>query len=72
LFKAIKVILTHSIKLQGSSADNYIDAFGQPGKYVPKLKVYGREGEKCFRCGAKIISTRMASRGTAFCPKCQK
>jgi formamidopyrimidine-DNA glycosylase len=33
--------------------------------------VHGREGEACFRCGATIVKTRVAGRGTYFCPICQ-
>lgn len=33
--------------------------------------VHGREGERCITCGRDIIKTRVASRGTYFCPACQ-
>jgi formamidopyrimidine-DNA glycosylase len=33
--------------------------------------VHGREGKSCFRCGATIVKTRVAGRGTYFCPVCQ-
>ncbi len=72
LFKSLVAILKNAIRLKGSSAKNYIDAYGQPGKYVPKLKVYGREGEKCYRCGHTIKDDPLAGRGTAWCPGCQK
>ncbi len=34
--------------------------------------VHGRAGEPCFACGSTIAKTRVGSRGTYFCPKCQK
>ena len=72
LFRAIKKILAEAIKKQGSSADTYVDAYGQPGKYLPFLKVYGRKGKPCFKCKAKIKAISLGGRGTTFCPKCQK
>lgn len=44
------------------------------GKAVPDNDfpaVHGREGEACFRCGTAIVKTRVAGRGTYFCPTCQ-
>lgn len=44
------------------------------GKAVPDNEfpaVHGREGETCFRCGTTIVKTRVANRGTYFCPTCQ-
>jgi formamidopyrimidine-DNA glycosylase len=44
------------------------------GKAVPDNEfpaVHGREGEACFRCGTTIVKTRVAGRGTYFCPTCQ-
>lgn len=33
--------------------------------------VHGHEGEPCFTCGAAIVKTRVAGRGTYLCPICQ-
>lgn len=72
LFFAIKKTLAQAIAKRGSSVDTFIDAYGEPGKYVPLLKVYGRDGQKCRRCGATITKVNMAGRGTAYCRQCQK
>jgi formamidopyrimidine-DNA glycosylase len=37
-----------------------------------EFKVYGRGGEPCSRCGTPIEKTRVAGRGTWFCPACQR
>jgi formamidopyrimidine-DNA glycosylase len=37
-----------------------------------EFKVYGRGGEPCSRCRAPIEKTRIAGRGTWFCPACQR
>ncbi|MGD9712552.1 MAG: Fpg/Nei family DNA glycosylase, partial [Thermomicrobiales bacterium] len=34
--------------------------------------VHGREGEPCPRCGTAIAKMTVGTRGTYFCPKCQK
>lgn len=65
-------ILKLAISKRGSSVDAYVDAEGRKGGYVPFLKVYGRAGEKCFRCGGTIKEIRLGGRSTSYCPKCQR
>ncbi|MFA6098656.1 MAG: bifunctional DNA-formamidopyrimidine glycosylase/DNA-(apurinic or apyrimidinic site) lyase [Patescibacteria group bacterium] len=72
LFQSIKRILRLAVKKQGTTANNYVDAHGEPGKYFPMLRVYGREGEKCRRCGNIIKAMSLGGRGTTYCPVCQK
>jgi len=72
LYNCLIKILKEAIKHKGSSVDTYVDATGQAGDYAKKLKVYGREDEKCLRCGAKIKKMTLAGRGTCYCPNCQK
>jgi len=72
LFNGIKKILREAIRYRGSSADLYLDAEGKEGEYVPRLKVYGREGEKCPRCGGIVERIKIGGRGAHFCPRCQK
>jgi len=72
IFEGIKKILPKAVNLKGSSVDEYLDALGREGGYVPELKVYGREGEKCKKCGAAIRRLKIGGRSAHFCPKCQK
>ncbi len=73
LHEGIKKILASAINLRGTSADAYVDFFGEQGEYMPKLRVYGREGEKCLRRDGGIIKKiKLGGRGTYFCPYCQK
>lgn len=72
LHSCIIKILKSAISKRGSSVDAYVDVEGKKGGYVPFLKVYGRAGEKCFRCGGTIKEIRLGGRSTAYCPKCQK
>lgn len=69
----LKKILREAIAARGSSADDYVDAYGMPGEFVPELKMYGREGDRCFYCKkGKVKKVIMGGRGTYFCPAHQK
>ncbi|MBU1179873.1 bifunctional DNA-formamidopyrimidine glycosylase/DNA-(apurinic or apyrimidinic site) lyase [Patescibacteria group bacterium] len=72
IYNGTKKILRSAIENRGSSSDAYLDAYGKKGKFVPRLKVYGREGEKCIGCAGKVKKYKLAGRGTYFCPICQK
>jgi formamidopyrimidine-DNA glycosylase len=68
----LRSILKNAVHKKGTSMSNYVDAYGQPGNYVPSLKVYGREGESCPRCRATIKNITLGGRGTTYCPRCQE
>jgi len=74
LKKAVVAVLKKAIKYQGSTAadDMYRTVSGQRGKMQQHFQVYGREGQKCPRCGQKIKKMKLGGRGTFFCPQCQK
>ena len=72
IFEGIKKILPEALKFQGSSVDLYLNALGKEGEYMPHLKVYGREGEKCKKCGGAIQRLKIGSRSDHYCPKSQK
>jgi formamidopyrimidine-DNA glycosylase len=72
LYLAIPKILKFAISKGGTSADNYVRTDGTKGQMVKYLKVYGRKGEKCKRCGGTIHKIRLVGRGTHYCPDCQK
>jgi len=61
-----------SLKLGGTSSDNYVNLFGERGKNAPKLNVYGRGGKPCLRCKKPITKVFFGGRGTHFCRVCQK
>lgn len=71
LFSSIQAVLTQSIAEGGSSDRNYVDAAGNRGQYLKFANVFRREGQPCTRCGTFLIKTRVATRGTHTCPKCQ-
>jgi formamidopyrimidine-DNA glycosylase len=71
LRKELRKILLKAIELRGSSISDFVDAGGLPGDYQQHHKVYGREGQPCFRCGTKIKRILVAGRSSHFCPQCQ-
>jgi formamidopyrimidine-DNA glycosylase len=72
LYQAIRGVLTHAIRLGGSSISDYVNAQGERGWFQMEHKVYGREGEPCATCGRPIRKILVAQRGTHYCPHCQK
>ncbi len=72
LLHVIREVLCRAIETGGSSVRNYVDGEGREGSFQLEHLVYGRRGEPCPRCGSHIVYKRVASRGTYFCPRCQK
>lgn len=72
LFRVIRKVLEEAIVLRGSSVRNYVDGEGVAGTFQTRHRVYQRRGEPCLVCGTPISYTKVASRGTYFCPRCQK
>ena len=72
LHAAIQRILKASIKLGGTTVDNFLHPDGNMGWFQRKLRVYGRQGEPCVNCRAPIKRIVVGQRGTWFCPQCQR
>jgi formamidopyrimidine-DNA glycosylase len=73
LHSAIIKILRSSIKHGGTTFSNFLDCEGTKGRFIKFLKIYGRKGQRCFRCPKSIVQkTKIAGRGTSYCEKCQK
>jgi len=68
---AIRTVLRKSIGNRGTTIRDYTDASGREGRNQHTLKVYGREGEPCLTCRAKVRRQVDAGRSTFFCPRCQ-
>jgi formamidopyrimidine-DNA glycosylase len=71
LHKGVRAALEMGIARQGSTLRDYALPDGGSGSMQREFKVYGRGGEPCDRCGTPIAKTRVAGRGTWFCPTCQ-
>jgi formamidopyrimidine-DNA glycosylase len=66
LYRSIRATLQQAIRDQGTDAgDGVIE-----GDYQPR--VYGRQGQPCYRCHRPIHKVTVGQRGTHFCPTCQR
>ncbi|HEX6575628.1 MAG TPA: bifunctional DNA-formamidopyrimidine glycosylase/DNA-(apurinic or apyrimidinic site) lyase [Gemmatimonadaceae bacterium] len=73
LHREIVSVLNESIIARGTSFRDYRDAKGERGSFASRLQAYGRGGEPCLRCGAKLILTHtIDGRATVFCAWCQR
>jgi formamidopyrimidine-DNA glycosylase len=73
LHDGIVGVLTASIAARGTSFRDYRDATGGKGDFERSLAVYGRGGESCLRCGARLIETHaIDGRSTVLCAGCQR
>jgi formamidopyrimidine-DNA glycosylase len=73
LHAAITSVLQESIAARGTSFRDYRDATGGRGDFERSLAAYGRGGEPCLRCGARLIETHVIDgRSTVLCARCQK
>ena len=65
LYRSIRKVLRRAIEDQGTDAgDGIIE-----GDYKPR--VYGREGQPCYRCHQPLHKIVVGQRGTHFCAHCQ-
>ncbi len=65
-------VLRESIEARGTSFRDYRDARGERGRFAEKLQAYGRGGEPCMRCGARLVLTHAVDgRATVLCVRCQ-
>ena len=72
LLRGIVGVLQSAIDRRGSTIRNYVGGSGLQGAYQHEFRVYGRGGERCFRCRTLIEVVRLAGRSTHFCPTCQR
>lgn len=72
LHGAIVTVLGAAIANRGSSIDDYRDLWDAQGTHQEVLRVYGRAGLGCLRCGSLLRRTLVAGRGTTYCSVCQR
>jgi formamidopyrimidine-DNA glycosylase len=71
IYSSMQKILNKSIELKGDSFSDFRTISGEKGGFQTIVNVYGREGEKCFKCGEKIKRIVQGGRSSFYCPKCQ-
>ena len=63
-------ILNRAIEAGGTTIRSYTSSLGVTGRFQLDLNVHGLD--ICPLCGSTIKKIRVGSRGTYYCPKCQK
>ena len=73
LIDAAREVMEKSIAAGGSTMETYVKADGTRGDDLELFaQVFHRQGKPCMRCGTEIVKTRVAGRGTHYCPVCQR
>ena len=72
LVTEIRRVLHYAIECGGSTINDFLDASRQRGYFQINFKVYGREGETCTLCSARIEKQKIGGRASYFCSHCQK
>lgn len=68
---AIKDTLERAIRAGGTTLKDYFNPKGGGGYFSQSLAVYGRGGETCKVCSAKLKQILIGTRATVYCPGCQ-
>lgn len=71
LHRAIRKVLRSSIENRGTTFRDYRDGFNQKGNFQNRLKVYGKAGSPCPKCGRPLQKTIIAGRSSHYCENCQ-
>ena len=72
LAAAVKATLEAALAAGGSTLRDFIHSDGGSGWFQQEHLVYGREGQPCRLCGARVRALRMGQRSTFHCPRCQR
>jgi formamidopyrimidine-DNA glycosylase len=73
LHAAVRDVLGEAVESRGTSFRDYRDPAGDRGSFGARLAVYGRGGEPCLRCGARLVETHaIDGRSTVLCVWCQR
>lgn len=68
----LRAVLAEAIDEGGTTLRDYADPGGRSGGFADRCLVYGREGEPCRRCGARVVRMVLGARSAYYCPRCQR
>lgn len=71
LVAAVRATLAQAVAAGGTTLRDFSGADGKPGYFQQDLKVYGRLGQPCRRCGAPLRGSRITGRSSVWCAHCQ-
>ncbi|MCH2107797.1 MAG: bifunctional DNA-formamidopyrimidine glycosylase/DNA-(apurinic or apyrimidinic site) lyase [Polyangiaceae bacterium] len=72
LAREVRQILALAVSAGGSSINDYMQPNGNEGDFQHLHKIYGKTGETCSECEAKIQRVVLGGRSSHFCRRCQK
>jgi len=72
LVASIGRVLNSAIEQGGSSIRDFVSGDGVVGNYQSQFAVYGRDGQACQHCKARLKSKVIVGRTSFWCPQCQK
>lgn len=72
LVDSIRDVLDDALRHGGTTLRDFVDGDGRPGYFQNTLKVYGRPGEPCERCGGAIRKRVAGQRAAYYCCGCQR
>ena len=68
----IKEIIAWGIGTNQMTPEEYLAGKGKEYSNIPNLRVYGREGQICAKCGSRIERIVIGGRSSCYCPVCQR
>jgi formamidopyrimidine-DNA glycosylase len=71
LHGAVRKVLAEAVEGRGTTLRDYRSFEGWEGSYARKLRVYGRAGQPCRRCGNILERVVIGGRSAFFCAVCQ-
>ncbi|MDH3315147.1 MAG: bifunctional DNA-formamidopyrimidine glycosylase/DNA-(apurinic or apyrimidinic site) lyase [Gammaproteobacteria bacterium] len=72
LADAVKQVLEEALVQGGTTLRDFVNGAGEPGYFAQSLRVYGREGEACIKCGSAVRARVLGQRASYYCPRCQR
>lgn len=72
MLKYASKVIHDAIRLGGTTIRSYHALNGVDGRFQNELKVHTHKGQPCPVCHTEIIKSKVAGRGTYYCPSCQK
>ena len=72
LVTEIRRVLRQAIECGGSTISDFLNASQEQGYFQINFQVYGKEGETCSHCSAKVEKQKIGGRASYYCPNCQR
>ena len=72
LAKKIPEIIIWGIESNNMTPEEYLRGKGKEYRNISQLRIYGRAGKPCVRCGTIIDKVTICGRTSCYCASCQK